>query len=200
MIMEQSPLERYADIQPLVQKDISDAVSRSQERQQYEVVKVPGHAHTGADSPLVQFFDLDGVQYHSLLRTTVLSPAQVKALFTTPIELVPAPQTTRGVWIVHGITGRLAYAGTAYTGVNPLEFRYTNAAGQKATDDMPVAFLNSASSAFSHAVPPGATFTPVAGGSGANGKIVVCAGVANPATGNSPLYLTVLYRLVAFPT
>lgn len=196
--MEKSPIEKYADIQPLVLKDIGDATARMQKDRQYEVVKVPAHTHNGSDSKPVEFSDLGSVQYHSLLRTTVLSPAQVKALFTAPVQLVAPLATARGVIIVDGITCRLAYTGTAYAGANNIEFRYTDASGAKVAADATAAFLNSVASAF-YQSNPASGYVAVSGGSGTAGRIVACVPTADPTTGNSQLFVTVKYHIAAFP-
>lgn len=196
--MEKTPLETYAFVQPLVRKDISDAALAAGKEKQYSVVKVQGHTHNTVDSPPVEFSNLASVQYFAMQKTVALSPAQVKALFTTAIQLVPPPQTSRGVIIVDGITVRLAFATTAYTGANPLEFRYTSVAGQQVAAQVPSTFLNLGASSIAQAQPTTGYFLPVPGGSGLNGRIVVCMENANPGAGDSQVLITVKYHLVAF--
>lgn len=191
------PIEKYAELQPLVKKEFDALFQAQNKNRQYEVAKIPAHSHNGSDSIPVTFSDLQNVNFHSIISTTTLTSAQIKALNTTPIQLVPQPGL-RAVIIVDSITARLVYGGTAYTGANNLEFRYTDGAGTKVTADMPAAFINSTANAFYHAPEVTTAFAPIEGGSGNNGRIVVSVPVANPATGNSTISFTVHYRLVSY--
>lgn len=192
-----NPYELYKSIQEYVRKEIDVSAQRSGASSQYSVSYIPIHTHNNIDSPPVAVTSLAGIDNHSAINTIVLTPAQIKALHTTPIQLVPQ-QGLRTVIIVDGITARIVYSGTAYTGANSLEFRYTDGSGTKVTADIPNTFINSASSAFYQAPAVTSAFAPIPGGSGNNGRIVVSVPTANPATGNSAITIAVKYHLVAF--
>ncbi len=123
-----------------------------------------------------------------------LTAAQVKALFTTPIALVPA-KGSGTIVIVTGIVLASTFVTTAYVNLNNLEFRYTDAAGAKVTADIPAAILTFSSGTQYDAV-AGVTTTlvPVA-----NSPIVVCVPVANPTLGDSPVTVTVSYYVLKTP-
>lgn len=196
------PLELYASLQPLVNQDIRSVVNEMMMEDQYSVSDTQSHTHNGADS--VQFPTanlLDASSYLAIQKKT-LSTAQVLALNTTPITLVPAPvsgsfavsgRVLNIFSVVTGIAAFLNYAGTAYTGVNALEFRYTGAAGAKVTADISTTFLNSAATAYSWVAGVVTELVPVS-----NAPIVVRVPTANPATGTSPITFTVFYRVVSF--
>ena len=120
-----------------------------------------------------------------------LTSAQILALNGTPVTLIPA--FLQSVIIVEGITARLNFNTTAYTGANNLEFRYTGAAGAKVTADIVNTFINSASTAYSSVAGIEAEITPVL-----NAPIVAVVPTANPATGNSTMDLFIRYRVITF--
>jgi hypothetical protein len=196
--MERQPWQQYSELQHFVQKDIADALAKTLADDKYETSNVQVHTHNGGDSPQIPFANLqDAVSYASIRRVT-LTPTQIKALSTTPQILVPQPGV-RSVVIVTGITARLNYAGTAYTGANALEFRYTDASGAKITADISTTFLNSASSAFSYVSGVVTELVPVPGGTSLTaGQVVVRVPTANPGAGTSPITFDVHYRLVSF--
>lgn len=180
------------------QEQFNQAIKDYSQSNQYGVTPIPAHTHNGADSLPIDFNSLINASSYVALKTVTLSPTQIKALFTTPITLVPAFGTNSSnvginyVYIVEGITARLYYGGTTYTGANNLEFRYTDATGTKVTADMAAAFINSAANTFDHVVGIVTEFTPVY-----NAPIIVCVPTANPATGNSKITFVVKYRVVA---
>lgn len=151
----------------------------------------PYHVHNGVDNSRVQVKDLDRADFYIAVRVLTLTAAQVKALNTTPITLVPAVQ--KAILIVEDIEAKLTFNTVAHTGANALEFRYTDAAGAKVTADMAAAFINSASTAYRHVAGVVTELTPVV-----SSPIVVTVPVANPATGNSPITFVVKYRVVTF--
>lgn len=117
-----------------------------------------------------------------------LTPTEVKALFTTPITLVPAAGSGN-IITVNRILFWSTFVSVAYTGANALEFRYTNASGAKVTADIAAATLNfSAGTKRASVAGITAEFEPVA-----NSPIVVCVPTANPGAGNSPITLIVEY-------
>lgn len=187
----------YIRFRNSVQRDFFHLAHKQSGQAQYSSIANPNHSHNNVDSPAIPFQFLQGVQKYVVTQTTSLSSIQIKALHTTPIVLVKAP-TARSVVIVHSVTARLVYSGTAYTGANNLEFRYTDGSGTKVTADIPNTFINNAGNAFYHAPEVTAAFAPIEGGTGSNGQIVVCVPTANPATGTSTMFLTIHYHLVSF--
>lgn len=160
---------------------------------QFRVGPIPFHTHNNIDSPAFPFSNISNANQYAAYNKITLTPSQVKALHTTPITLVPSQGGSKSIIIVDDILAFLNYAGTAYTGANNLEFRYTDGSGTKVTADMSSTFLDSAANAYDYA--PGVTtaFTPVT-----NTPIVVAVPVANPAAGTSPITFIVHYRVLAF--
>jgi len=52
------PLDLYAKIQSLVDKAIADAILESNSNSQYNVTKIPSHAHNGVDTQKIDFRNL----------------------------------------------------------------------------------------------------------------------------------------------
>lgn len=192
------PLDLYKGLQPLVLQDIKHVMGKELSNDKYRVVNTQLHTHNGTDSAQIPFANLlDAPNYRSIQRKT-LTPTQVKALNTTPITLVPAPVATQGttaksVLIVEGITAYLSYGGTAYTGANALEFRYTDGSGAKVTADVSTTFLNATSNKYVSVAGVTTELVPVA-----NAPIVVRVPTADPGAGNSPITFIVFYRQVSF--
>lgn len=196
-------LDIYDKIQPLVIQDAKKVAQDILDAAKYAPAITQAHTHNGIDA--VQFPTANLADYKSYLviQTITLTPAQVKALNTTPITIVPAPlpsnfggsaaATPKSIIIVDRIVGRLAYGGTAYTGANALEFRYTSAAGAKVTADISTTFLNSAASAYVTVAGVTTELVPVG-----NSPIVVRVPTANPGAGNSPITFSVFYKIVSY--
>lgn len=194
-------IEDYAKIQPEVQKEIQTQLEGflkdTQKDQQYNLSKIQSHTHNGMDSSPIDPNDLVNSFAYFALQTTLLSSAQVKLLHTTAITLVTSQvppslaKNPSSIIVVEGITAKIYYGGTAYTGANALEFRYGSASGTKVTADMDTTFLNQTASVFCSVA--GVT-TQLITAAGQN--IVVCIPTANPGAGNSPIAFTVKYRIV----
>lgn len=129
----------------------------------------------------------DGVIGVAQRKRVSLSSAQILALNTTPVTLVPAPGAGRAVDVV-SVTASLT-AGTQYTGSNAVEVRYTNGSGTKVTGDLAAAWLNSATNRADKAVAAAATLT-------ANAAVVAFVPTANPGAGTGTVTIDVLYRVV----
>ncbi len=153
--------------------------------------EIPFHQHNG-DMVRIEVTDLNNISMYMALMKVALTSAQILALNTTPITIVPAPGLNSAI-IVEGISAKLVFNSIAYTGVNAMEFRYTDASGTKVTADMGSTFLNSGSTAYDHVAGIVTEFTPVA-----NAPIVVRVPVANPGAGNSVITFLIKYRLISF--
>ena len=127
----------------------------------------------------------------SKVRQFQLTSAQILALNTTPITIVP--KFLNSFIIVEGITAELNFNATAYANANNLEFRYTNGSGAKVTADMASSFINSAATAYNHVAGVTTELTPVLGA-----DIVAFVPTADPITGDSVMNLFIRYRLVKF--
>ena len=199
------PTELYQQLYPLFIKDIKSEIAASKERDQVKVSAVPYHTHNGVDSPQFPFSNIKWASKMLAVQYKTLTSAQIKSLFTVPITLVPAPvfANTAGSGTnvkntfnqVVGIAARLTYTGTAYTGANALEFRYTNGSGAKVTADISTTFLNSASSTYAYVSGVTTELVPVA-----NSPIVVFVPVGSPGTGSSNITFVVYYRVISFNT
>lgn len=120
-----------------------------------------------------------------------LTATEIKALFTTEIQLIPAPGAGR-IIIVDEIVAKIVFGTIAYTGANALEFRYTDKTGAKVTADIAAAFINTAAgTAYASVKGVVTALTPVA-----NAKIVVNVPTANPGAGDSLITFTVRYHVV----
>jgi hypothetical protein len=121
-----------------------------------------------------------------------LTAAQVKALYTTPIELIKT-SGTNFYNMIERVIGYLDYSGAVFTGSNNLEFRETNGSGTKVSADLSYAFLNASADALVETSGIEAQTTRLLGK-----KIVVCVPTGNPggSTATSSLTLIVFYRRV----
>ncbi len=124
----------------------------------------------------------------------VLTPAEVKALHTTPISLVVS-QGTGTIINVHRISFASTFLTTAYAGANNLEFRYTGASGAKVTADIASATLNFTTGT-KYALVAGVTteLTQVAAS-----PIVVVVPVADPTAGLSTVTFYIEYSVLVAP-
>ena len=133
-------------------------------------------------------------KYGNSIRTKKvrLTATQVKALFTTPQTLVPAPKIDEYA-VVEKIVMYLDYSGAVFTGANNLEFRETNGAGTKVTADITAAALNGAADAVVEVGDIEAQTTRLL-----NKPIVVAVPVANPggASATSKVTFITFYRIV----
>lgn len=205
--MPETESKLFRQMQPLMKREFLRLNRSAGALSQYAGAQVQSHAHDRISSNAVLYTALQGVQSFLVSTTVTLTSAQILALHTTPIVLVANPGP-RSFVFVEGIAGRLTYGGTAYTGANNLEFRYTNGSGIKVCADMSATlFLNAAANTYSYSPwqvdfnrNVDSNFTPVGGDTGNNGQVVVSVPTANPATGNSTIVLTTFYRIISFIT
>ena len=125
----------------------------------------------------------------------ILTNAEIKALFTTPITLIAAPGPNKFITIDQAIA-YLNYSGGALAGGNDLEIRATNGAGTVLTEDgFASAFLNGVADAI--AVESGVSYwgevTRVL-----NEPVVACVPIADPtgAASTSTLTIILFYKVV----
>jgi hypothetical protein len=187
------------DFTQLIQQEIRRQNQRSDSARQYTVTSIPIHTHNNVDSPQVDYVSLGNVGNYLTMNTVSLTSAQIKTLNTVPVVLVPPP-LKKQVIIVHSITVRFLYGGTAYTGTHNLEFHYTNGAGTQVTDAIPPSFFNATTNGFYHAPAVTTSFAPIEGGTAQNGQIVAFVNTANPAAGNGTMVITTHYHYDSFFT
>lgn len=117
-----------------------------------------------------------------------LTAAQVKALFTTPITLIPAQGANTYIEVLACVV-KLDFGTVAFTGANDINLQYTSGSGAAATTTLPhVAFVNSASTTATKILP--VAVIPVA-----NAPIVAAVGTANPGAGDSTITFDLFYRV-----
>lgn len=129
-----------------------------------------------------------------------VSSAELLALNATPKTLVAAPGANKAI-IFEGATLQMVYNSAAYTGVavgEDLAFKYTNAAGAQVAGCEATGFLDQTTNQVRYAryftnaaAALVSDITPVA-----NAPLVLHMLVGEIATGNSPLYVKVYYRVV----
>lgn len=126
-------------------------------------------------------------------KVIVVTAAQIKALFTTPISIVTAKGAGTFIRIV-SISFKGVFNATAYAGSHNLEFRYTNGAGVNVAADIASGTLNFSSGTRYATV--GGVITeiqPVA-----NADVVVCVPIANPTLGDTPITFTIDFEVLTF--
>lgn len=119
-----------------------------------------------------------------------LTSAQIKALSTTPVSLVPA-QGAGTLIIVDEIVLKNTYGTATYTGGNNLEFRYTDASGAKVSADIASTFINLVATGYAYVRGLVTALTPVA-----NAPIVVRVPTADPAVGDGVITGFIKYHVV----
>jgi len=180
-------------------KDVQKLIDDDNDASMFRVGPVAYHTHDGSNSSTLDPTTMDNALLYYGERRFTLTSAQILALNTTPVTVVPAvgvAQTNgrkNAVIIVEGITGKLYYGSAAYTGSNNIEFRYTDASGAKVVPDMgTTTFLNSTADTYVHVPAISTQFIPVP-----NSPIVACVPTADPADGNSTIVLSINYRVVS---
>lgn len=123
-----------------------------------------------------------------LKRTTTITTAQVLALHTTPISLVPAAGAGKYIH-VDRIIGAIDYVSAAYATNVTMEFRYTNGSGTKVTADIGALLDTTADKVVTVGGIEAALVLT------ANAAVVATVATGNPATGDSDVEVTVFYRV-----
>ena len=127
------------------------------------------------------------------ISTVTLTPAQIRALFATPVSLIATPGAGFTIQVVN-IMATNTFGTAAYTGANALEFRYTDGSGTKVTADIAAAFINIGSGTQTNSVAGVITdFTHTA-----NAPLVVRVPTADPGGGTATgtIRISVLYRVI----
>lgn len=57
----QEPIEIYSLIQPLIKKEISDALKKYDQDSLFKVNDIPIHSHNGVDSSIIDFTNISGL-------------------------------------------------------------------------------------------------------------------------------------------
>lgn len=122
-------------------------------------------------------------------KKTTIASAAVLTSFTTPVELVPAPGAGKAI-LVHRITESVDYNSAAYATNVTQEFRYTNGSGTKVTADIGALLDATADKIVSVGGIEAATVLT------ANAAVVMRTATGNPATGNSPVAISVDYSII----
>jgi len=122
-----------------------------------------------------------------------LSSAQILALNSTPVQIVPAPGLAKVV-IAESIALQMTTTATQYANGGALEFRYTNASGAKVSADIAAAVVTAAA---------GTSYTSVAGVTTSltnvvNSGIFVNCATAPFITGTGTGIISCKFRVVAF--
>lgn len=122
-------------------------------------------------------------------KRVTISSAEILALNTTPKSLVAAPGA--GYYLdVFSVSYSLDYGAAAYATNTTIETRYTNGSGAKVCVDC-ANLLAATADKVCTVKPDDVELVNVA-----NAAVVTYAPSGNPATGDSPVYATITYRVL----
>ena len=137
---------------------------------------------------------LSAVHVNTYVITKTLTSAEMLALNTTPIEVIPDPGDDKGI-VIDDVIMELLYNSAAYAGIaagENIEFRYNNSTGRTLT-----AFIET--SAFLVAT----SYQKIYQSRGdhlvriqSSRRVVVRMASGNITSGNSPVRITLHYRIV----
>lgn len=124
-----------------------------------------------------------------LTKQVLITSAEMLAIYTTEKTLIAAPGA--GYFIdVLSISEFLDYNTTAYTTNTTLEYRYTNKSGAKVTVDSPNLLAATADKVITVKADDAEVVNAI------NAPVVATTATGNPAAGDSPVYVTVTYRVM----
>lgn len=123
--------------------------------------------------------------------TVSLSAADIIAMRTTPVTLLPAPGAGLCL-VVDNISFKMTTTATAFTGGGAVEFRYTDGSGTKVTADIAAGVITAGA---------GTSFTNVKGIEAsltgtANAPVVITNATAVFAAGTGSAVVTINYHIV----
>lgn len=125
-----------------------------------------------------------------------LSPAQIIALRATPITVIPAPGAGNVIELIEG-GAYLAYGTAAYVGAYSLQLKYQNGSGAAVSEVIPNTGFVAATASTAVGIEKISTGTPVLKTASDNQPIVIHnTGAAELTTGDSPIRLRLMYRVV----
>jgi len=146
------PLEQYANIQPLVQKEIDDKLVAYNSSAQFNVVDIPAHTHNGVDSNRISADDLDGSTSSNIYLGALASNTLKESLDTERVINGNASGYPKSIRVnrsgslrvkvdAHATTGYLGQTGAIYkNGVSILTLSSITNAYQTYTVDTTVNF------------------------------------------------------------
>lgn len=122
---------------------------------------LPGQVAEFASDDVGNWRRVNGSPFGQIIKA--LTAANIIAMGTTPVVLVPAPGAGR-VIIVKGIGFQMTRTATAFTGGGAVEFRYTDDSGAKVSADVAESVVDTggAGVAYVHVAGIEASITPVA--------------------------------------
>lgn len=74
----QEPIEIYSLIQPLIQKEIDNALKKYDQKSLYKVNDIPVHSHNGIDSSIIDFTNITGLPVISAVPTDSPSDGTIR--------------------------------------------------------------------------------------------------------------------------
>jgi hypothetical protein len=150
------------------------------------------------DMPYLGSFVNSPVEAVGLTSVNVtLSPAQIILLRATPITLIPAPGVGNVIELVEG-GAYLSYGTAAYVGANNLQLKYKDGTGAAASEPIPATGFLAATVSTAVGIEKISTGAPVAKTVADNQPMVIHnVGASELTTGDSPIRIRLVYRVVA---
>lgn len=162
--------------------DIVDVVSRTEQDAGIELVTYSLVYSDGTTRDLKNPTDVNSV-------SVTLTPAQILASFTTPVQLIAAPGAGY-VIAVESVTASIAYVSAAYATNTTQKISYTNGAGAAVTANLAAIVTATADKVVRVSGIEAETVLT------ANAAVVISTLTGNPTAGDSPLTVSVTYRVL----